>query len=100
MLNTNTYYLYFCNTANLQGICTESGDCAHIAGAYCDTTAKQCKCGAAYLAGTAGETNCVGISKYDVYYKNTLFPIGHSEGIWLSGKTLDCRPRDCEFDPP
>ena len=23
-----------------------------------------------------------------------------SEGIWLSGKTLDCRPRDCEFDPP
>jgi len=22
------------------------------------------------------------------------------EGIWLSGKTLDCRPRDCEFDPP
>ena len=77
MLNTNTYYLYFCNTANLQGICTESGDCAHIAGAYCDTTAKQCKCGAAYLAGTAGETNCVGISKYDVYYKNTLFPIGH-----------------------
>jgi len=22
-----------------------------------------------------------------------------SEGIWLSGKTLDCRPRDCEFDP-
>jgi len=20
-------------------------------------------------------------------------------GIWLSGKTLDCRPRDCEFDP-
>ena len=19
---------------------------------------------------------------------------------WLSGKTLDCRPRDCEFDPP
>jgi len=24
----------------------------------------------------------------------------HSEGIWLSGKTLDCRPRDFEFDPP
>jgi len=23
-----------------------------------------------------------------------------SEGILLSGKTLDCRPRDCEFDPP
>ena len=23
-----------------------------------------------------------------------------SEGIWLSGRTLDCRPRDCEFDPP
>jgi len=23
-----------------------------------------------------------------------------SEGIWLSGKKLDCRPRDCEFDPP
>ena len=23
----------------------------------------------------------------------------NSEGIWLSGKTLDCRPRDCEFDP-
>ena len=23
-----------------------------------------------------------------------------SEGIWLSGKTLDCRARDCEFDPP
>ena len=23
-----------------------------------------------------------------------------SEGIWLSGKTLDCRPSDCEFDPP
>ena len=23
-----------------------------------------------------------------------------SEWIWLSGKTLDCRPRDCEFDPP
>jgi len=23
-----------------------------------------------------------------------------SEGIWLSGKTLHCRPRDCEFDPP
>jgi len=21
-------------------------------------------------------------------------------GIWLSGKTLDCRPRDCEFDSP
>ena len=20
------------------------------------------------------------------------------EGIWLSGKTLDCRPRDCEID--
>ena len=20
--------------------------------------------------------------------------------IWLSGKTLDCQPRDCEFDPP
>jgi len=29
-------------------------------------------------------------------------PLGRSylEGIWLSGKTLDCRPRDCEFDPP
>ena len=25
---------------------------------------------------------------------------GFSEGIWLSGKTFDCRPRDCEFDPP
>jgi len=24
----------------------------------------------------------------------------NSEGNWLSGKTLDCRPRDCEFDPP
>ena len=23
----------------------------------------------------------------------------NSEGIWLSGKTLDCRPRNCEFDP-
>jgi len=23
-----------------------------------------------------------------------------SDGIWLSGKTFDCRPRDCEFDPP
>jgi len=23
-----------------------------------------------------------------------------SERIWLSGKTLDCRPRDCEFNPP
>jgi len=23
-----------------------------------------------------------------------------SEEIWLSGKTLDCRTRDCEFDPP
>jgi len=22
-----------------------------------------------------------------------------SEGIWLSGKTLGCRLRDCEFDP-
>ena len=22
------------------------------------------------------------------------------EGIWLSGKTLDCQPRDCEFDSP
>jgi len=22
------------------------------------------------------------------------------EGMWLSGKTLDCRPRDCEFDSP
>ena len=22
------------------------------------------------------------------------------EGIWLSGKTFDCRARDCEFDPP
>jgi len=22
-----------------------------------------------------------------------------NEGIWLSGKTLDCQPRDCEFDP-
>ena len=22
-----------------------------------------------------------------------------SEGIWLRGKALDCRPRDCEFDP-
>jgi len=29
-------------------------------------------------------------------------PVGRirSEGIWLSSKTLDCRPRDCEFDPP
>jgi len=26
--------------------------------------------------------------------------IENSEGIWLSGKTLDCLPRDCEFDPP
>ena len=27
---------------------------------------------------------------------------GHidSEKIWLSGKTLDCRPKDCEFDHP
>jgi len=23
-----------------------------------------------------------------------------SKGIWLSGKTLACRPKDCEFDPP
>ena len=23
-----------------------------------------------------------------------------SDGIWLSGKTLDHRPSDCEFDPP
>ena len=26
--------------------------------------------------------------------------LDNSEGIWLSGKTLKCRPRDCEFDPP
>jgi len=25
---------------------------------------------------------------------------GGGRGIWLSGKTFDCRPRDCEFDPP
>jgi len=29
-----------------------------------------------------------------------LGPLCFSERIWLSGKTLDCRPRDCEFDPP
>ena len=23
-----------------------------------------------------------------------------TRGIWLSGKTLECRPSDCEFDPP
>jgi len=23
-----------------------------------------------------------------------------SEGTWLSGRTLDRRPRDCQFDPP
>ena len=23
-----------------------------------------------------------------------------SEGIWLNGKTLGCRPSDCELDPP
>ena len=23
-----------------------------------------------------------------------------ARGFWLSGKTLDCRPRDCEFYPP
>ena len=40
-----------------------------------------------------------------VYLRFTIFPkqkmaVHCSEGIWLSGKTLDCRPRDCEFDPP
>ena len=33
-----------------------------------------------------------------VMYKHQDIEI--SIGIWLSGKTLDCRPRDCEFDPP
>ena len=23
-----------------------------------------------------------------------------SEGSWLSGKIFNCRPMDCEFDPP
>ena len=22
-----------------------------------------------------------------------------TDGFWLSGETLDCRPRNCEFDP-
>ena len=36
------------------------------------------------------------------YIYNVIVLISHfsSEGIWLSGKTLDCRPRDWEFDPP
>jgi len=33
-------------------------------------------------------------------YKGLPPTVSLSEGIWLSGKTLDCRPRDCEFDPP
>jgi len=33
-------------------------------------------------------------------YKRFRRPSLCSEGIWLSGKTLDCRPRDCKFDPP
>jgi len=34
-------------------------------------------------------------------YTQYFTPIIHiNEGIWLSGKTLDSRPRDCEFDPP
>ena len=33
-------------------------------------------------------------------YKEELVSEARSEGIWLSGKTLDCRPRDCKFDPP
>ena len=32
---------------------------------------------------------------------NRLLKISpHPEGIWLIGKTIDCRPRDCEFDLP
>jgi len=53
----------YVSTEILEGICTDSGDCAHIPGAYCDSTTKQCKCGAAYVAGTMGATNCVGTSK-------------------------------------
>jgi len=58
----HTDFIYV-STEIQQGICTESGDCAHIAGAYCDSTDKQCKCGAAYVTGNAGETSCVGNGK-------------------------------------
>ena len=33
-------------------------------------------------------------------YIRTLNFYQRKGGIWLSGKTLNCRPRDCEFDPP
>jgi len=31
---------------------------------------------------------------------HTPLPRVYYKGAWSSGKTLDCRPWDCEFDPP
>ena len=40
------------------------------------------------------------LHSYLVYYIALLRTVQEGEGIWLSGKTLDCRHRDSEFDPP
>jgi len=50
------------------GTCSASGDCANIAGAYCDLTSSKCKCGAAYAAGSAGAASCTAISKCGVQW--------------------------------
>jgi len=35
-----------------------------------------------------------------VFIRHSVERMDVSEGIWLSGKTLGCRPKDCELEPP
>ena len=56
----------------------------------------------ALLALSDGCLNHISSQHVHVLPQGNIDIVGHelSEGIWLSGKTLDCRPRDCEFDSP